>query len=103
MERWVYDRPSLREFYSLVLVCAPEFPVEDYLSPEEQLSLDSAFAELDQGLSYLKGFKSDTKRFATIRNQLLAAKSAFQRGDRDRGCEIMEELEPLLFGGSVRR
>lgn len=103
MGSWVYDRPSLRDFFTLVFLNAPEFRKEDFLSPGEQLNLDIAFDELDQGLVYLRGLKKDTKRLAEIRNQLSAAKEAFRNHDREAGCQIMEDLEPLLFGRSARK
>lgn len=103
MGNWVYDRSSFKDFYTLVFLNAPEFRKRDFLPPEEQLNLDRAFDELDQGLGYLRGLRKDTERLAEIRNRLSAAREAFRTRDRDAGCRIMEELEPLLFGRPARR
>ena len=103
MGSWVYDRPSFRDFFTLVFLTAPEFREEDFLSPDEQLNLDIAFDELDQALGYLPGLRKDAKRLAEVRNRLSAAKEAFRNHDRETGCQIMEDLRPLLFRRSARK
>lgn len=51
---WVTNIPESHDFLSLVAACAPnDFPVEDYLPDEEQLTLSLAFSELQNGLALL--------------------------------------------------
>jgi hypothetical protein len=54
-KRWVRDARALYDFIGYVVVYAPDgFPVEDYLQPHEQMTLDLAFDELRHGIGLLQ-------------------------------------------------
>ena len=76
---WVYDEPSLRDFISLVLFLAPdEFPREDYLSDDEQLTLDLAFDELRHGLQFVKTLQGDSPKTERARALIEEAYGRYQ-------------------------
>ncbi|MCA9492157.1 MAG: hypothetical protein KC621_19630 [Myxococcales bacterium] len=96
---WVYDKASLRDFFSMVVVYCPDFPHEDYLGPEQQLTVDSAFAELRAGLLFIPALRRDAELRQSVEEQLLQAEQEFRCGEGKRGSWLVQQVEDALFGG----
>jgi hypothetical protein len=94
---WVFDEQSLRDFISIVAFHAPDqFPVEDYLEPDEQLNLDRAIQELRQGLRFAQNLRGNEA--ASSRAQALVSKAAnlYASNQVHAGTQVMYELEECL-------
>jgi hypothetical protein len=95
---WVRDIGSLYDFLGYVVLRAPNrFPREDYLSDEEQMTLNRAFAELRQGVRLVeKDFPgADAKRgLSAILEQALAL---YRAGDDVGGAHKLQDFERLIF------
>lgn len=51
---WVNSFEGLLDFLSLVMVHAPDdSPKEDFLNEDEQLTLENAFAEINEGMRFV--------------------------------------------------
>ncbi|MCB9689923.1 MAG: hypothetical protein H6735_33090 [Alphaproteobacteria bacterium] len=96
---WVYDKASLRDFFSMVVVYCPDFPHEDYLEPEQQLTVESAFAELRTGLLFFPALRRNTELRESVEERLLQAEQEFLRGEAKRGSWLVQQVEDALFGG----
>ena len=93
---WVNDVNSFYDFIGYVVLCAPDrFPVEDYLSPDQQMSLEKAFVELRKGVD-LVAMPPDGKRNELLQllNKSLAA---YQSGDDVKGAHLLQDLEGHIF------
>lgn len=68
---------------------------EDYLPAEQQLTLDSAFSELVNGLSLWKP-RLNESQLRDAEARLGVAYDACRSGDRRAGIKAMQELEKYL-------
>jgi hypothetical protein len=91
---WIKNLNTLRDFLSLVIVHAPDdFPREDYLSDDEQLNLESAFAELYGGLRFLPVDRQMTR----LRSLLDEALAAYRSGNDMEGAHVLQSFETEAF------
>jgi hypothetical protein len=104
MHNWVDDFTSLVEFFSMVIVCAPDnFFKEDYLTDDQQLTLDSAFAELRHGVQYAEPRIADKAVVAQIYEGLDSALAAYHAGQQLEGARQVLEVEKLVLAHARRR
>ncbi|MCB9596938.1 MAG: hypothetical protein H6719_29720 [Sandaracinaceae bacterium] len=96
----VRDEATLRELLSFVLIYAPNFPKEDFLAPEDQITLDSAFRRLRDGLVFVRGLRSDAERYRSVCQNLERAHRCFAVGDRRGGTDLIQAVDAELFGGA---
>ncbi len=86
------------DFLSYVIVSAPNrFPVEDYLSPEEQMHLEKAFAQLTREFDSVDLRVKDGQARRLLRELLQMALEAYQSGHDIRGAQILQEFEGLVW------
>jgi len=96
---WVTSVPSFRDFLSLVIVHAPDdFPEEDFLGPDEQLNLDSAFQELRRGLSLLDNSGASASSNTSLVGLLDKSLAAYRAGNDVAGAHLLQDLESQAFG-----
>jgi hypothetical protein len=94
--RWVRDARSLSDFIGYVVIYAPDgFPVEDYLQPHEQMTLDLAFDELRHGIGLLQ---LPAPRAQALQALLDTALQHYRGGDDVRGAHVLQDFEEELRG-----
>lgn len=94
MSEWIKDVEDLRDMFSYVLLSAPdEFPLEDYLTPGEQMNLERAFEELQAGVARYVAAKA-----VECCAMLSAALAAYRRGDDVAGARLLQMAEQAAFG-----
>jgi hypothetical protein len=97
--RWVNSLEDLHEFISYMVAYAPdEFPEEDFLRPEEQLNLQSAFQEIFRGMDMVDHVLRDPIRAKKLRSMLDESLQAYREGDDVRGAHLLQEFEFDFFG-----
>lgn len=99
MNAWketITDTGAYRDFFTLVMVYAPDFPEEDYLAAEEQLDLDTAFEILREGLGVVRPRLNDLE-IEMVKRALDVSEAAFRAGDERTGGRTMQDLEDRLF------
>ncbi|WP_175832394.1 hypothetical protein [Burkholderia cepacia] len=85
------------DFISYVLLSAPDdFPEEDYLSADEQMTLEKAFAELLSTLPVVVP-KVSSDCLPLLRTMLEMSLEAYQYGDSMRGAHILQEFEGMIW------
>ena len=96
--RHVNNLNDLLNFLSVVLVSAPDkFQQFDFLAEEDQMNLERAFVELDNGL-VLWDRKTDDKNVVARARELLGKSLASYRdGDRIQGAHFLQDFEELVF------
>lgn len=95
---WVQDIDSLYDFIGYVVVHAPDrFPVEDYLAPEEQMTLQKAFDELRHGLSLIDPEIADKDKSRRLSSLLEESLAAYRSGEMVKGAHLLQDLEGLIF------
>ena len=95
---WVKNEAGFRDFLSLVIVHAPdEFPEEDFLEPEEQLTLDMAFKELHIGVNLLSAKRVTEAKRNELRSILQKAHSKYFEGRDVEAAHLLQELEAIAF------
>lgn len=95
-KRWVRDARALYDFIGYVVVYAPDgFPVEDYLQPHEQMTLDLAFDELRHGIGLLQ---LPAPRAQALQALLDTALQHYRSGDDVRGAHVLQDFEQALLG-----
>ena len=98
MRRWVRDIDSLYDFIGYVVLSAPNrFPQEDYLGPEEQMTLERAFEELRYGVRLVeKDFPgSDAKRGLSL--LIERSLESYRSGDAKAGAQTLQDFQDLVF------
>lgn len=95
---WIKNFNGLLDFLSLVIVHAPnDFPKEDYLRDDEQLTLEKAFEELSGGMALLEPKVSNGAALNALRVQLDRALALYRQGDDVRGAHLLQDFEQLLL------
>lgn len=94
---WVNSFEGLVDFLSLVIVCAPDdFPLEDFLSDEEQLTLDKAFEELAGGMRFVREKIVDGDMLMRLQTILDTSLAAYRNGDDVRGAHLLQDFEMMI-------
>ena len=100
---WVRDIDSFYDFISLVVVSAPDgFPIEDYLSDDEQLNLDRAFAELRRGVQFVERDFPGADRERELNAMLDQALALYQKGEDVKAAHLLQDFEAKIFKGNER-
>ena len=95
---WVNNLDGLYDFIGYVVLRAPDrFPREDYLKPDEQMTLDKAFSELRLGLNFVEidVVGAETKR--RLSSLLDEVQAAYIQGERKKGAHLLQDVEALIF------
>ena len=86
------------DFLVYVFLHAPEeFPAEDYLQPEEQMTLQKAFARLVGDLPVVSSRIKDQNRMLVLRELLAMSQEAYLQGNNVRGAHVLQEFEGLIW------
>jgi len=95
---WVRDIDSFYNFIGYVVLSAPNsFPMEDYLSPDEQMGLERAFDELRTGLQYVDAEGMGGAKRESLSSLLDASLKAYRAGDEVSGAHFLQDLQDLVF------
>lgn len=95
---WVRDIDSFYNFIGYVVLRAPNsFPVEDYLPPEEQMTLEKAFAELRRGLQMVDPEVANELKREKLSSMLEASLIAYRAGDEVKGAHLLQDFEGMIF------
>jgi hypothetical protein len=95
---WVRDIDSFYDFISLVVVSAPDdFPVEDYLSDDEQLNLERAFAELKKGVEFVERDFPGADRDRGLNAMLDEALALYRAGEDVKAAHLLQDFEAKIF------
>lgn len=87
-----------RNMIGYVVLGAPDqFPIEDYLAPEEQMTLDKAFAELRRGLPVAYDKIQDKGAIPNATELLEASYRAYREGDQRAGAFLLQDFDELLL------
>lgn len=95
---WIKNYNGFVDFLSLVIVHAPDgFPKEDYLRDDEQLTLESAFKELRDGMAFVAPRVADGVALNTLHGQLDQALALYRQGEDVKGANLLQGFEQLLL------
>ncbi|KWE78476.1 hypothetical protein [Burkholderia territorii] len=95
---WVDSFGEFVDFISYVLLSAPDdFPVEDYLSDDEQMNLDKAFDELKGGMRFVEQRIHDKDVVARLHGLLDASFVAYRADDSTKGAHLLQDFQRLLL------
>ena len=96
--QWIKKFEDLIDFLSLVIVHAPDdFPQEDYLRADEQLTLVKAFDELQGSMPLIKSRISDKQMFDQLAQTLKDSFAQYQAGNDVAGAHLLQHFESLLL------
>lgn len=87
-----------RNMIGYVVLGAPDqFPVEDYLAPDEQMTLDKAFAQLRRGLPVAYDKIKHKDAIPKALELLEASYRAYEAGDQRAGAFLLQDFDELLL------
>lgn len=90
---------QLRNNIRFVSVSAPDqFPKEDYLTPEEQTTLEGEFWILYHSLAIACAEQKLQQLRPRLETLLADSFMAYQRGDRKKGLGLLNQFEDIVFG-----
>ena len=105
------DITDLWNRVSYLVLCAPDsFPVDDFLSDDDQMTLDKWFSQLHEGISiaYPKN-KFSGAAYDDLRHHLKAylddARTAYDAGEVVKAAHLLQDFRNEIFikKGKVRR
>lgn len=95
---WVNNLDGLYDFIGYVVLRAPDsFPKEDYLKPEEQMTLEKAFSELRAGLNFVESEVVGVETKLQLSSLLEEAQTAYVQGEQKKGAHLLQDFEALIF------
>ena len=95
---WVNNLDGLYDFIGYVVLRAPDkFPKEDYLKPDDQMTLDRAFSELRAGLNFVEADVTGVETKRRLASLLDEAHAAYISGERKKGAHLLQDFEALIF------
>jgi hypothetical protein len=99
--RWVRHLASLHDFIGFIVLRAPDrFPKEDFLSDDDQLTLDRAFDELRTGLEFVETSDRDPHFHDRLNATLDESLAAYRAGERKKGAHLLQDFQDMIFGSS---
>lgn len=97
---WVRDVNSLYNFVGFVVLRAPDqFPREDYLQDNEQLTLDKAFEELRAGVQLVQADFPDRQVSGELQVILDESLALYQAGERVAAAQRLQDFSSAIFNG----
>ncbi len=91
------DLHSFKDYVGFVCLCAPElFPVREGLGPEDQWTLELAFAGLRLGLEMAEKEKGPKPVFIECAHFVDEAEKSYQAGDVRAGFTYLDNVKKLL-------
>ena len=95
---WVRDISSFYDFIGYVVLRAPNrFPHEDYLPNDEQMTLEKAFSELQNGLSLVEKDHPGACASRKLHDLLNSSLAEYQNGNEVKGAHLLQDLQNLIF------
>lgn len=104
------DLEDLWNHVGYVVLCLPDqFPVEDFLSDEDQMTMEKGYEQLHQGINI--AYPPDQykgKDYDDLRNHLasylLESRKAYDMGDVVKGAHLLQDFRNAIFikKGKVR-
>ena len=96
MSQWIQNTGDLIDFISYAMVYAPNnYPAEDYLADDEQMTMVSAFDEIAGGLRFVEGI-SNKDLLQQITSTFDAARETYMAGRFGEGSLVLQALQTLL-------
>ena len=91
------DLNGFKDFVGYVRLCAPDiFPVDEWLTSDEQMDLDRAFEGLDYGFKLLLREGFDPEFIAKLVAISFESLQHFKSGNESSGHRCLKELDTLL-------
>jgi exonuclease VII small subunit len=95
---WIKDINSLYDFIGYVVLRAPDrFPKEDFLSESEQMNLEKAFIELQNGIKLIEREFPGADKERGLSMLLERALASYRNGETVSGAHLLQEFEALVF------
>ncbi|HEX5008620.1 MAG TPA: hypothetical protein VFV70_16010 [Hyphomonadaceae bacterium] len=89
---------DLWDHIAYVMEYAPtDFPREDYLLPEQQMTLDMAFDQLQQGVAIAFPGASASAQRAQLVALLDRSLGEYRNGNRTEAAGMLAEFESIIF------
>lgn len=96
--RRVNNIDSLYDFIGYVVLCAPNnFPNEDYLPPDDQMSLEKAFGELKDAVELIDSEVAPSRKREHLYGLLDQALAAYRSGDDFNGAHLLQDFQDQIF------
>jgi len=94
----VRNLSRLYDFIGYVVLRSPEgFPEEDFLQPDEQMTLDRAFEILRASLVFVPLSAQFPAFHSVLAKMLDEALAAYRAGDRKVGAHRLQDFQDLIF------
>ena len=95
---WVRDVNSLYNFIGYVVLRAPDqFPREDYLPDDEQLTLDKAFEELRTGVHLVQADFPERQLTGELQVILDESLALYRAGERVAAAHRLQDFSSAIF------
>lgn len=96
--RRIVSTDSLYDFIGYVVLCAPDdFPYEDYLPKDDQMTLQRAFHELHESIGLLDPRVTPPEKREMLAALLHQSLAAYERGEQRQGAHILQDFQDQVF------
>jgi hypothetical protein len=98
---WVSNFDAFVDFITVIVLCAPDqFPENDFPTEEAQLTLDSAFDELRQGMRFVAERISDDAVLSLLWRYMNVSFEAYKADKITEGALILQKFERILLANA---
>ncbi len=97
------DLTDLWNHIGYMILCLPDhFPIEDFLSDEDQMDMDKGYTQLHEGISVAypkekhsgQAYNDLRSRLATYLHQ---SQQAYNEGDVVKGAHLLQDFQDEIF------
>lgn len=90
---------EFRQLLHVIVLCAPDrFPTRDFLKAEDQLTLNTAYRDMNYGMQFVAKKIRNTDTLAKIQSMLDQSLEFYLQGEKVKGAHLLQDLEDLIYG-----
>lgn len=97
--RLVNNIEEFKRILHVTVLCAPDrFAVRDFLDEDEQLTLETAYRDLNYGMQFVAKKVKNPEIVAQVQQMLDQSLSLYKSGEEQKGAHMLQDLEDIVFG-----
>jgi hypothetical protein len=97
--RLVNNIEEFKRILHVTVLCAPNrFAVRDFLDKDEQLTLETAYRDLNYGMQFVVKKVKKPEAVTQVQHILDESLALYKQGEEQKAAHMLQDLEDIIFG-----